>query len=126
MLGSALGLFNFATGPHQVLSFEAELVNMTTTGGAVVVNPYGVDAGVVYLAFSVLVLTANNSIEIVVLTMPSGSTRAGFLMTANSSLFDFGTGNNPFITSFFQWLTGVDFNLTVSYHNYWSSINWNT
>ena len=90
-------------------------------------NPYGVDAGVVFLAFSVIVLTGNSStIEMVVLTMPSSSTRKYLTLTANSSLFDFGTGNNPFIVDFYQWLTGVDYNLTYSFHNYWSSINWNT
>ena len=90
-------------------------------------NPSGVDAGVVYLAFSVLVLTGNNSnIEMLVLTAPTLSSRQSVVLTANSSLFDFGTNNKPFIVGFYQWLTGVDYNVTGDYYNYWSYLNWYT
>ena len=32
---SALGIFNFKTGPNSILSFKAELQNMTVSGGTV-------------------------------------------------------------------------------------------
>ena len=58
---SALGLMGFMTGPHKILSYEAELVNVTTTDGEMTLNPIGTESGIVYLSFSVLIITEDSN-----------------------------------------------------------------
>ena len=86
-------------------------------------NPLSVDGGIVYLAFSVVVITGNSShLELITVSSPVGSSRkTGLNFYANSSLFSFGGPDAPIATRMYQWLGGVDYN-TSSYHNYWANV----
>ena len=86
-------------------------------------NPLSVDGGIVYLAFSVVVITGNSSyLELITVSSPVGSSRqTGLNFYVNSSLFSFGGPDAPIATRMYQWLGGVDYN-TSSYHNYWANV----
>ena len=58
---TALGLYNFKTGGGKILDFNAELLSVTTSSATVNLKPVGSNAGIVYLSYSVVVVTQNNS-----------------------------------------------------------------
>jgi hypothetical protein len=72
-------------------------------------QPSGVDAGIAFLAYSVLVITAGNTdMELLILSNPSLTAGSSASLAANSTLFDFGPNATiPHATHFFQWLTGL-------------------
>ena len=116
---SALGVYNFHTGSYSMLSFQAELTSMTTTGGAVLLEPKGTKAGIIFLAFSVVIVTQDtNYLELIVLSRTKLNPGNGPLMYVNSSKFSFGnTSSPPIISYFFQWVTGQDYPLTYTYYS---------
>ena len=116
---SALGAYNFETGPNYMLSFQAELTSMTTTGGAVLLEPKGAKAGIIFLAFSVIVVTQDtNYLELIVLSRTKLNPGNSQLMYVNSSKFSFGNTSSPPINSyFFQWVTGQDYPLSRAYYS---------
>ena len=83
---SALGIFNFKTGPNSILSFRAELQNMTISGGTVLLEPEGTQAGIVFLAFSLIIVTQNtNYLELIVLGRTNLTSGSDPVLYANSS-----------------------------------------
>ena len=58
---SGLCLYNFKTGPLSFLNNEAELIGVNTTGGTVNLSPKTPNAGIVYIAFSVVIVTQDVS-----------------------------------------------------------------
>ena len=108
---SALGIFNFKTGPNSILSFRAELQNMTISRGAVLLEPKGTQAGIVFLAFSLVIVTQDtNYLELVVLSLTNLTPGSDPILNANSSKFSFGgNASSPISSYFFQWVTGQDY-----------------
>ena len=116
---SALGVYNFYTGQYSMLSFQAELTSMTTTGGAVLLEPKGTKASIIFLAFSVVIVTQDtNYLELIVLSRTKLNPGNSPLIYVNSSKFSFGnTSSPPIISYFFQWVTGQDYPLTSAYYS---------
>ena len=101
---SALGLYNFKTGPNSYLGFTAELKNMTNNGGFILFKPIGAQANIVFLAFSVIVVTQDtNFIEVLAFSL-----NPGVATYANSSKFSFTTTTYPIYYYFIQWVTSHD------------------
>ena len=55
---SALGLFNFKVAPMRILSYQAELLEITNSSGIVNVHPAGSLSGIIFLEFSLVLLGA--------------------------------------------------------------------
>jgi hypothetical protein len=111
---SALALHNFKTGPRSILSFKSDLGNITTSGGVITINPIGNNAGIVCLAFSVVLVTKTNSpyLELQSFTKESFGTSNSVTISANSSKFNFPlNGGAPFVAQFLEWVTFDDFNI---------------
>ena len=67
---SALSLYNFETGNQSILSFIVELVNLTTDGGEILMQPVGSDVSIKTLKFSVLLRTEDNDhLELIIFSM---------------------------------------------------------
>ena len=50
-----------------------------------------------------------------------GSRQSYLSLRANSTKFDFSGSNQPSVVAFYQWITGVNYNVTSS-NNYWSDM----
>ena len=57
----ALSFYSFMVGPNQILSFRSSLVNTTTSSTLINVRPVGFDAGIIYLSFSIMIITSNTT-----------------------------------------------------------------
>ena len=118
MHSSALGVFNFKTGPNSILSFRAELQNLTTYGGTVLLEPRSSQAGIVFLSFSLIIVTQDvNYLELVVLSSTNLTPGSDPVLNANSSKFAFGdSATEPVYSYFFQWVTGQDSHYSSTYY----------
>lgn len=91
-------------------------------------RPVGSDAGIVFLDFSVIVITAsNNLVELLSLSRLNLSPGAEPVLRANSSKFDF-TQGFPLRGFGYQWVTGENgsFNNVSSSTtkiNYWTRVS---
>ena len=126
MHSSALGVFNFETGPNSILSFRAELQDLTASGGAVLLEPRSSQSGIVFLAFSLVIVTQDVSyLEQIVLSSTSLVSGSSLTLYASSSKFAFGnSATEPVSSYFFQWVTWQ--NSPYSHTQYGASINFNT
>jgi hypothetical protein len=82
---------------------------VTTENAIVNVKPVGSDAGIIYLAFSVVIVTQDsNNVELLVLE--TTSTPGTYIsLYGNSSKFNFDFyGGSPHMVYFMQWVTGAD------------------
>jgi hypothetical protein len=106
---ASLALHNFKIGPHSILSYRAELVNMTRADGIVFLEPIGSDAGIIYLAFSVVILTQDSSyLELLFVSRTNLTPGAEPIIRISSPKFDFDlNGGSPHYMHFFQWITGL-------------------
>jgi hypothetical protein len=97
-----LALQNFKTGPHATLSYKTQLVNVTTDGADVFLQPIGADAGIIFLAFSVMVLIQNSShLELLPFFIQNVSPGTRLNFRANSSHFNFDEiGGSPYAVHF--------------------------
>jgi hypothetical protein len=124
VFATALGLYNFKVAPHYVLSYRAELLSLSITGATLNLEPVGGEAGIIFLAFTLVVITEDSSyLELVTFTK-TGLTEGAYpapVLTANSSKFDFNNvTDTPIMTTFYQWVTGSTA-ANYSSINYWSS-----
>ena len=87
-------------------------------------NPSSVDGGIMFLSFSVMIITQNSSfIELLTFSSPISTSRSGTkYFYANSTLFDYGGPANPILTRHVQWVTGLAHNASTTRHNYWRSV----
>ena len=88
-------------------------------------EPKGSQAGIVFLAFSVIVITENtNSFELVVITQTGVSPSTNPTLYANSSKFNFRNDRSSFLTfHFFQWISGQSGGYS-GVVNYWARIRY--
>ena len=100
-------------------------MNTTTTGTIVKVWPAGENAGMIYLAFSILVITSNSTSDLEVITLSRSNITVGSdpSVYANSSKFNFSSWNTlPRRMASYQWVTGAG-GVNASYSiNYWSDM----
>ena len=113
---------NFKTGPEQILSFRAQLKNTTTTSTLINLSPVGTNAGIIYLSFSIVIVTSNSSADLEIVTLQGTNLTAGLYVNlyTNSSNYNF-TDEIPTYFSFYQWVTGEAAN-TSSTINYWTQV----
>ena len=115
---TAISVYNFETGAHKTLSYVAQLVNVTTTNGAIAINPSSVDGGLVFMTFSIIITTHDVPyIQVVTFTQSIQATRGThyLYLYANSTKFNFtGTNNIPYAFKFLSWIAGVDYNTTAT------------
>jgi hypothetical protein len=52
-----MGLYNFQTGNNAILSYQTKLLSTSTSSTIVNLNLVGANSSMVFLAFSVLVIT---------------------------------------------------------------------
>jgi hypothetical protein len=109
-------------GPHATLSYIAELINVTTANGIVNLKPIGSDAGIVFLAFSVVIVTQDSSnVELLTITSTNHTPGVTTDLYANSSKFNFDDyGGSPHMVYFMQWVTGQDGPSNETWINYYS------
>ena len=104
-----------------MLSYKVELSSTSSSGGTLSLSPYGSSSGIIYMAFSVIIITQNtNNIQKIVLTKTGLSTGSDPTYYLNSSKFNFNTNSDqrPTITHFYQWVTaGYSYS---SYFTYWT------
>ena len=101
-----------------MLTFEAEIVNTTASGLTINMKPTTADVGIMYLAFSAIVVTEdNNYLELLTFTQPSITSSSYYI---SSSKFFFEPSNTPHMVYFFQWITAYDIPNTKIYDNYWA------
>jgi hypothetical protein len=120
---ASLSLHNFKAGPNNLLSFQAELLSMTTANGIINLLPKGAEASIVYLSFSVIVVTQNSaSAELLTFSNLNLSAGSDPVLYANSSKFDFNSNiSSPYLTYGYQWVTGLSNYLpNITYFNYWT------
>ena len=60
MVSSGLSLFNFETGIYATLSYKTQLLSITNSSGLVNLQLVGPSVKIIYLAFSVLIITEHN------------------------------------------------------------------
>jgi hypothetical protein len=105
---SALALQNFKTGPNSILSFKAELADITTENGVILLEPIGQEAGIISLAFSVIIITDTvTNLELISFSETDITPGTNISIQANSSNFNFDDlGGSPHAIDFLQWVTG--------------------
>ena len=97
---------------------------MTTLGAEVSLRPVG-DADIVFLAFSVIIVTKDSpKIELITILKDDLSPGTKPTIYINSSKFNF-TGNESTTidTCFYQWLTGKSGETSSSRINYWTYLS---
>ena len=128
MHSTALGFYNFKSGVDQIISFRVELINATTTGSVLNLQPVGVNAGLIYMAFSIMVITSSSSTSMEIVTVSDYNMTVGSspYLYANSTLFDFNSStpsyDDPFVDCSFQWVTGEGGVNTTFDINYWTEV----
>ena len=118
----SLSFYSFMVGPNQILSFRSSLVNTTTSSTLINVRPVGFDAGIIYLSFSIMIITSNTTNQFMeIISFESTSMTAGNnrYFYANSSIFDY-NGTLPKYIYFFQWVTGQGGYNSSNSINYWT------
>jgi hypothetical protein len=123
VFATALGLYNYKVASRYILSYKAELLSPSTTGATLNVDPVSTDAGIVFLAFTVVVITQDQSYLELVTFEKTGIDQGVYpppTLLANSSKFDFTSEiDTPATVTFYQWVTGsVNVNYTTI--DYWS------
>ena len=68
MHSTALCFFGFKQAPHQAVSFTAELINTTITTSILNVAP-SLNAGTIYMTFSIVVVTSNSTTHLEIITL---------------------------------------------------------
>jgi hypothetical protein len=101
---------------------------VSTVDGVVNVQPIGSEAILVYLAFTVIVITGDSSyVEIVVFTAEGITPGTNPIYYANSSKFGYESNiTEPFRIHGFEWVTGLSNVENHSETNYLSQANMNT
>ena len=61
VLKAGLALMNFQTGLDSLISYRTQILSFGTTSGLVNIELVGFDSKMVYLAFSVIIITEANS-----------------------------------------------------------------
>jgi hypothetical protein len=118
---TATSLGSFRLGSHNILSYKLEFQSVTVTGGTLSLTPKGPDAGIVIIAFSIIVMTQNSSdLELITFSDTTLANVSNFSYFANSSKFQLGS-IAPYNIHSVQWVTG-DQN-TSSFVNYWFYTN---
>ena len=115
------------TGPHSILSFQSELVGTSSTGAVLVLEPKDSEAGIIFLAFSVVVVTEENPyVELMLFNSTTLTPGSSPLFLANSTKFNLtGSTESPASVVFYQWVTGRG-GYSSSSINYWTDISFST
>ena len=87
-------------------------------------QPVGSDAGIVFLEFSVIVLTEGSShLELLIEKRTNVSTGSNPEINVNSSKFDKNSLRESNMAYFFQWVTGKSGRRSSSRINYWTTLS---
>ena len=100
---------NFKSGPDKMMSFYAYTTSRTQTGAILMFYPRSNFPGIVYMSFSIVIVTENNNyVELLPIRAPALKQQSFFsrsvYIEANSTKFTFGRTNNPYVNHFIQWI----------------------
>ena len=93
-----------------ILSFKAELVSVLTTSAIINLTPLGPSSAIIYMAFSVIVITQNNSfLELLTVVKSNLIDYSEFTnyFEVSSSKFTFDSSSFQ-VDAFIQWITTVN------------------
>ena len=99
-------MYNFKTGMNSVLSYKTQFTSVSTSSATLNLDLVGSNSQIVYIAFSIIVITQNNSdIELgsMQLSGQSAST-VNYFLTYASNKFNF-SREIPHIQMFHEWIT---------------------
>ena len=93
VLQAALGLYEFKYPNNKIISYTAEVAEINTTSAIINMSPVGDDAAIIYLSFSVLIITNNNNYSELITLSKTGLTQS------NSSSTEYLYGNSSKFSS---------------------------
>ena len=106
VVSSGLSLYNFQTSHYSILSYRTQLLSMSNSSGIVNVDMVGTTAKILYLAFSVVILTENNNyLEMLTLESNPISELSSNQMVLSASYTKF-NNSQPIVHRFYEWVTG--------------------
>jgi hypothetical protein len=102
------GLETFVVSPQKILSYTITQNAVNTTSCGFDINIVSIDASLITLTFSVIVITQDNSyVELGTLASTTSPDRSnGLNIYGSSSKFTFGGTTDPYVMDFFSWITG--------------------
>jgi hypothetical protein len=101
-----------------MLTFEAEILSTNSSGLTINMKPTTADVGIMFLAFSTIVVTEdNNYLELLTFSSALVTSSSYYI---SSSKFYFDSSSTPHMVYFFQWVTAYDIPSSKTYDNYWA------
>jgi hypothetical protein len=99
------------------------VLEVSSSGAILNLAPRGLDAGIIFISFSVIVIDQNSShLELVTFVSNGSFLPVNISLQANSSKFDFSSVNTaPYSSYAFQWISGAS--SSASEPNYWSYLS---
>ena len=123
VISYSLGSANLLTPEYKIVSYRTSFNSIDTSGANITMEIVNVDAAMIYMLFSVIVITENNNyVELISLSsyMPSTSSNT-HTMQGTSTKFSFGNAaTEPYSIRFHEWVISAPGFYNVP--NYWSQV----